>query len=190
MRGVAVAVATALTVIAVSPVAVADDAAPAETPTPTPTETLTAATSVMPVDAAAAQRAREASYARGAGKAADLHGVLPSLYRGKWFVKKAEWKRQCIVRRETHGRYTSIGGNGRFRGAYQMNKRLARGVTYQMEREVRREMGPEAAQIVRKLRTTPANKWNRYWQDRAFWTIWHNGSGKANWRGAGCGAGS
>jgi hypothetical protein len=30
---------------------------------------------------------------------------------------------------------------------------------------------------------TPVVKWNRYWQDRAFWTIWRKGKGKSHWRG-------
>ena len=24
--------------------------------------------------------------------------------------------------------------------------------------------------------------WNRYWQDRAFWTIWRKGKGSFHWR--------
>jgi hypothetical protein len=24
-------------------------------------------------------------------------------------------------------------------------------------------------------------QWNRYWQDRAFWTIWRDGRGKSHW---------
>lgn len=190
MRGVAIAVVTALSVVAISPVAAADDAAPADASAANQAPVVAAEVAVTPLSAAAAQRAREAQYVKGAGKAADMRGVLPSLYRGKWYVKKAEWKRKCIVRRETHGNYRSVGGGGRFRGAYQMNRGLARGVTYQMEREVRKEFGPDAAAAVRKLRKTPVNQWNRYWQDRAFWTIWHKGSGKGHWVGAGCGKGS
>ena len=39
--------------------------------------------------------------------------------------------------------------------------------------------------LVRALRKTTPNNWNRYWQDRAFWTIWRNGEGAGHWRGGG-----
>ena len=39
--------------------------------------------------------------------------------------------------------------------------------------------------ILEALRKIPASKWNRYWQDRAFWTVWRNGDGAGHWRGGG-----
>ena len=50
-----------------------------------------------------------------------------------------------------------------------------------MQREVKKEMGSAAVDLVQKLRKTPMNQWNRYWQDRAFWTVWRNGNGKHHW---------
>jgi len=134
----------------------------------------------------ATQRALEAGFAKGEGKAADLHGVADSLYKGKWFSAKAEDKRRCIVRKETGGNYESVSSGGDYRGAYQMSRPLAVGAAWMMQAEVRKEFGAEAVATVEKLRDIPTQKWNRYWQDRAFWTIWRNGSGSDHWRVRGC----
>jgi hypothetical protein len=50
-----------------------------------------------------------------------------------------------------------------------------------MQREIREEFGQEGLAIVRALRELTPDKWNRYWQDRAFWTIWRDGEGKFHW---------
>ena len=42
-------------------------------------------------------------------------------------------------------------------------------------------MGKDGVRLIKKLRKKPMNKWNRYWQDRAFWTIWAKGTGKKHW---------
>ena len=128
----------------------------------------------------------ESTYAKGQGKATDKHGVAPSLYTGKWYSKKAERKRRCIVRKETGGNYNSVSSNGRYRGAYQMSRSLAVGAAWMMQPEVKKELGAQAAATVAKLRKIPTQKWNRYWQDRAFWTIWRNGHGRSHCRVRGC----
>ena len=92
--------------------------------------------------------------------------------------------RKCIMDRESNFSYTAVGA-GTYFGAYQMNRNLAIGATHAMEAEVRKEMGAEGVRILRSLRQTTPNHWNRYWQDRAFYTIWHKGAGKGNWRGGG-----
>jgi hypothetical protein len=124
---------------------------------------------------------REASLARGSRQAADLMGYLPSLYLGKWFAPGAEDVRRCIMMRESNANYRAT--NGTYHGAYQMSSALARGATWMMQKEVRKEMGEEGVAIVRALRETTPNNWNRYWQDRAFWTIWRDGAGAGHWRG-------
>jgi len=182
-----------------APMATAPASVSAPTPTPTPTSTPTQAVAAQPTtspDAAAgqgaapidepAQRALEAGYAKGEGKAADLHGVAESLYKGKWFSAKAEDNRRCIVRKETGGNYESVSSGGDYRGAYQMSRALAVGAAWMMQAEVKKEFGAEAAAVVDKLRDIPTQKWNRYWQDRAFWTIWRNGSGSDHWHVRGC----
>lgn len=173
----------------------------APTPTPQPSVATQPAASpattanplVPPADSPAAppvdeptQRALEAGYAKGEGKAADLRGVADSLYKGKWFSVKAEDNRRCILRKETGGNYESVSSGGDYRGAYQMSRPLAVGAAWMMQAEVRKELGAQAAATVEKLRDIPMQKWNRYWQDRAFWTIWRNGSGSDHWRVRGC----
>ncbi len=113
----------------------------------------------------------------------ELRGVRESLYQGKWYMPRHEERRRCIMKRESNANYEAVSAAGLYRGAYQMNRALAIGATWLMQREVRREMGEEGLKIVRSLREVPPNKWNRYWQDRAFWTIWSHGKGKHHWRG-------
>jgi hypothetical protein len=124
---------------------------------------------------------RETALARGSRQAADLMGFMPSLYQGKWFKPGNEDDRRCIMMRESNGNYRAT--NGTYHGAYQMSSALARGATWMMQKEVRKEMGEEGVAIVRALRETSPNTWNRYWQDRAFWTIWRDGAGAGHWRG-------
>ena len=124
---------------------------------------------------------REAALARGNRQAADLMGFMPSLYQGKWFKPGKEDVRRCIVLRESHANYRAT--NGTYHGAYQMSAALARGATWMMQKEVRKEMGEEGVAILKALRKTTPNNWNRYWQDRAFWTIWRDGAGAGHWSG-------
>lgn len=124
---------------------------------------------------------REAALARGSRQAANLMGFMPSLYQGKWFMPGNEDVRRCIMMRESNGNYRATSGT--YHGAYQMSAALARGATWMMQKEVRKEMGEEGVKILQALRTTTPNTWNRYWQDRAFWTIWRDGAGAGHWRG-------
>lgn len=127
---------------------------------------------------------REMALIRGDRESADLMGFLPSLYLGKWFMPGKEDVRRCIVLRESHANYRA--SNGSYFGAYQMSAALAVGATWMMQDEVKKEFGNEGVKIVQLLRTMTPNKWNRYWQDRAFWTIWRNGEGSQHWGGARC----
>jgi len=34
---------------------------------------------------------------------------------------------------------------------------------------------------IKSLRDIPINEWNRYYQDRAFFTAWRHGEGKKHW---------
>jgi hypothetical protein len=131
--------------------------------------------------AAETESDREVALARGSRQAADLMGFLPSLYQGKWFVPSSEDARRCIVLRESHANYRA--SNGTYHGAYQMSSALAVGATWMMQKEVRKEMGDEGVQILQALRRITPDKWNRYWQDRAFWTIWRDGQGAGHWAG-------
>ncbi len=139
-----------------------------------------------PVTAAGAGAAgaadRELALARGDRQAANTSGYLPSLYQGKWYRPGREDTRRCIMDRESNFNYRAVGA-GTYFGAYQMNAGLARGATYTMQAEVAKEMGDEGVALVKALRQTTPNNWNRYWQDRAFWTIWRGGDGAGHWRG-------
>jgi hypothetical protein len=106
---------------------------------------------------------------------------MKSLYQGKWYMPKKEAVRKCILDRESNFDYEAVSRGGIYRGGYQMNRALAIGASWMMQREVRKEMGAEGLKIVRALRTTKTQKWNRYWQDRAFWTIWRKGEGRRHW---------
>lgn len=128
-------------------------------------------------------REREAAHARGSRVAVDLMGWQPSLYQGKWFMPRKEDVRRCILDRESNFNYRAT--SGVYHGAYQMSAALGRGATWMMQPEVRREMGDEGVAILETLRKLTPNKWNRYWQDRAFWTIWREGEGARHWHG-GC----
>jgi len=127
---------------------------------------------------------RESALARGDRQAANMMGYLPSLYQGKWYRAGREDTRRCIMDRESNFNYRAVGA-GMYFGAYQMSAALARGATFMMQAEVAREMGDEGVALVKALRQSSPNSWNRYWQDRAFWTIWRGGEGAGHWRGGG-----
>jgi hypothetical protein len=124
--------------------------------------------------------AAETVHAFGSRKSNDLMGYEPSLYQGKWHMPKREKLRRCISKAESRHNYRA-GRGGFYRGAYQFSPALSRGVTWMMQPEVRKEMGKDGLRLIQKLRDKPMNKWNRYWQDRAFWTIWAKGTGKKHW---------
>lgn len=130
-----------------------------------------------------ARLAMELSHALGSEDSQDMRGFRPSLYQGRWFMPKREDVRRCIMDRESNNDYRAVSAGGLYRGAYQMNRGLAIGATHMMMAEVRREMGDPGVEMLRQLRKLPTQQWNRYWQDRAFWTIWRNGDGKRHWRG-------
>lgn len=125
----------------------------------------------------------ETAHAFGSEQSRDLKGYAPSLYRGKWYMPSKEERRQCIAKREAHHNYRAVSAGGLYRGTYQFSSALARGATWMMQPEVKKEMGDAGLDLIKELRNTPMNQWNRYWQDRAFWTIWAKGRGSHHWHG-------
>ena len=121
-------------------------------------------------------------HALGSKQSQDMKGYEPSLYQGKWFMPKKEERRRCIMDRESNNLYRAVSAGGKYRGAYQMNRALAIGATHMMMKEVRKEMGKPGVRALKRLREIPTQQWNRYWQDRAFWTIWRKGKGSFHWR--------
>lgn len=134
-------------------------------------EIATAAVAVMLVLAAGAP----------AQAAVPAAAVDNSHYRGLWFNDNHESTRRCIVWRESRGEYGAVSRTGKYRGAYQFSPELTVGVTWMMQPEVRKERGKDGLLLMRKLRSTPMNRWEPYWQDRAFWTVWRHGKGKQHW---------
>ena len=175
MTAACLAVAIAVTLAPAAP-AHADEAGAAE-----PVSIEERAAVKLPVSNLPEARAQERVWAAGLGRARDRKGYEPSLYQGRWYMPKREAVRRCIMRRESWHNYRAHGG--RWTGAYQMSRALARGATWEMQPEVKRDFGEAGVAILRELRRTPMWKWDRYWQDRAFWTIWRKGKGKSHWRG-------
>lgn len=139
------------------------------------------ATTAQTASDEAARIVRETDLAMGHPLSRDMMGYELSLYQGKWYMPAREDVRKCIMDRESHFNYRADGG--RYKGAYQMSRALGRGALWMMKPEVKSEMGQRGLDKIAELMHTPISQWNRYWQDRAFWTIWHKGSGKSHWRG-------
>ena len=108
--------------------------------------------------------------------AASTMGYAPSLYRGKWYSKKWEDERECIMWRESRYNYKAASGTSTARGAYQfLDSQWRDGLVWMMLEE-----GGNKKEI-KSLRHKPIHKWNRYYQDRAFYTAWRHGEGKKHW---------
>ena len=168
-----------------SPVAASAPAAPVSAPAPvvrTSATTATAATATstlaLPVlvkGEPAASRAKKVSYS--------LRGVFKSAYVGTFYDPRYEKKRMCIVKRESNGYYTVVSGGGYY-GAYQFNDGWRKGAASLMYKTLKKEVGAaNALRLVSALKARRINKWSRYWQDRAFWTVFNHGRGAANWAG-------
>jgi hypothetical protein len=101
----------------------------------------------------------------------DVRGALPSLYRGIYFHADQESFRLCVGNREGSFVYVVRGGGGdNYYGTYQFHRDFQRGAAYMMaseSRETRDGLRDEALE----LRFKPINRWSRYWQDRAFYTV-------------------
>lgn len=123
-------------------------------------------------------------------EAKDMEGWEPSLYRGKWWDAKWYGIRRCIMERESHFNYRAANKTSSARGAYQfLDNNWRRGLVYMMIDESK-ETNDGLEQQARKLFKMPISKWNRYWQDRAFYTALQNGRGLKHWAaqvpGTGC----
>lgn len=108
--------------------------------------------------------------------AASTQGYAPSLYKGKWYHKKWEDERRCIMDRESNFNYKAANKTSSARGAYQfLDNNWRDGLVWMMLEE-----GGNKKEI-KALRKKPIHKWNRYYQDRAFFTAWRHGEGKKHW---------
>lgn len=116
--------------------------------------------------------------------AKDKHGYEKSLYRGKYYYSDQESFRKCVMNRESNFTYTSRSSISTASGAYQfLDSQWRDGLVFMMIKESKKkDHGLE-----KKLKAhfdKPIQTWNRYFQDRAFFTaLNYNGkwSGKHHW---------
>lgn len=118
-------------------------------------------------------------------RAQDMTGYEPSLYTGKWHSPRHEDFRRCIMDRESNFNYRAANRSSSARGAYQFLDRSWRiPLTHMMMKEDKRTGGHLREEIL-ALRDISIQKWDRYWQDRAFWTAFRHGEGKHHWHYSG-----
>jgi hypothetical protein len=122
-----------------------------------------------------------------------LKGYKKSLYRGKYYHPDQENFRQCVMKRESHHNYRAANKSSSARGAYQfLDSQWRDGLVHMMVRESKKTDDGLIVKI-KALKKKPIHAWNRYYQDRSFFTaLNYNGkwSGKKHWNatvpGTGC----
>lgn len=125
--------------------------------------------------------------------AKDWKGYEKSLYRGKYYHKDQEHFRECVMYRESRHNYRAANKTSSARGAYQfLDNSWRDGLVYMMVKESKKT-DDGLNKRIKRLFDKPIEKWDRYMQDRAFFTAMNiNGkwSGKHHWRftvpGTGC----
>lgn len=126
-------------------------------------------------------------------QAKDLKGYERSIYKGKHYRKKQESFRKCVMKRESNYRYKAKNRVSTASGAYQfLDSQWRSGLVHMMIKESKKT-DDGLIKKAKKLHNKPIKTWDRYWQDRAFFTAMNiNGdwSGKKHWRatvpGTGC----
>lgn len=123
-------------------------------------------------------------------QAKDKRGFEPSLYRGKWYSPKWKKIRACIMERESGGSYWAFNRSSTARGAYQfLDSQWRQSLVWMMIAESK-QTGDGLIPTIKKLRKKPIHRWNRYFQDRAFYTALRHGKGLFHWnatvKGTGC----
>ena len=133
-------------------------------------------------------------YAAAVSKAAqDRKGYEPSLYRGEHYRASQEAFRRCVSKRESHHNYRAANKTSSARGAYQFLDNAWREPLVGMMIKESKKTGDGLTARIRDLRDRPIHKWNRYYQDRAFYTAMNiegKGKGRRHWAatvpGTGC----
>ena len=125
--------------------------------------------------------------------AKDWKGYEKSLYSGKYYHKDQEHFRECVMYRESRHNYRAANKTSSARGAYQfLDNSWRDGLVHMMVKESKKT-DDGLNKRIKRLFDKPIEKWDRYMQDRAFFTAMNiNGkwSGKHHWRfsvpGSGC----
>lgn len=112
-------------------------------------------------------------------EARDVVGYRLSTYTGKYYDKRFEQYRLCVVQRESGGRYGESSSS--HIGAYQFSYSLAASALRAMRAEIEDVYGRPGLAALDRLDGKPMYTWNRFWQDAAFWTIFDGGRGWSHW---------
>ena len=126
-------------------------------------------------------------------QAKDLKGYEKSLYRGKYYYKGQEAWRKCVMKRESNYRYKAKNRSSSASGAYQfLDNNWRDGLVWMMIKESKKT-GDNLDPYLRDLFDVHITQWNRYFQDRAFFTALNfegKWAGKKHWNatvsGTGC----
>jgi hypothetical protein len=105
----------------------------------------------------------------------------PSQYRGKWFSPKWASERKCIMHHESRFNYRARNDKSSAAGAYQFLDNYWRDSLVWMMLKESNETNDGLQDQVKLLRSKNISQWTRYWQDRAFYTVWMHGEGKKHW---------
>lgn len=103
-------------------------------------------------------------------------GYATSQYKGKWYAPKWESVRKCIMWHESRFNYSSRSKISSAMGSYQFLDNFWRESLVWMMLD---ESGN--SKEIKQLRQEPISKWSRYYQDRAFFTVWRHGEGSKHW---------
>lgn len=113
--------------------------------------------------------------------AKDWQGHEKSLYSGEHYSSKWAGVRKCIMHRESRSNYRARSTISTASGAYQfLDSQWRVSLTYMMIQESR-VTADGLIHEIKALRHKPIQEWNRYFQDRAFYTAWDNGRGAVHW---------
>lgn len=112
-------------------------------------------------------------------EARDMVGYRLSTYTGKFYDKRFEQYRLCVIQRESGGRYGE--SSSAHIGAYQFSYSLAASALRAMRPEIESTYGRGGLAALDRLDGKPMYTWNRFWQDAAFWTTFDGGRGWSHW---------
>ena len=115
-------------------------------------------------------------------EARDMVGYRLSTYTGKYYDRRFEQYRLCVVQRESGGQYGTV--SGIYNGAYQFGTGWTP-PSYLVDRirpEMEKSYGAPVGRLLDELARTPVSKWSRFWQDAAFWTVFDLGRGWEQWK--------
>lgn len=162
-------------------------------PVPQPLQAKVVQTTVKTTKPKAAKPMHREMRAAISRDARDLKGYEKSMYRGKYYHSDQESWRKCVMDRESNFWYRSANKSSSARGAYQfLDNHWRDGLVHMMLKESKKNNDGLRPKI-KKLFNKPIHQWNRYYQDRAFFTaLNYNGkwSGKKHWNatvpGTGC----